>query len=279
MQDVLDSIAPVKVLLTDIIGRLQLKGKSFGIYHAASDKDIEDVWNSLHQIDASLKVTDKHPKASLKSHGALKEFMEHCCQQRHYSYCIKKSGDSACGVCKPPRLPPDTFSKIHFVPDPVPQADGHYKSFEDVYGTVTTEEHRPSLAKRSGRSKTLPFVASVQHVRNVNLMVQCEECEMWRLLYSPHKLSSLARQQLSTLLEDFTYTCGATLSDLDLPALLSEVCVREIQCHYPVEKLYFSMNYDPICIHCCCEENLASEEGCYPQCDQCKDRVPIRKKV
>ena len=73
--------------------------------------------------------------------------MEHCCQQRHYSFCIKKCGDSACGVCKPPRLPPDTFSKIHFVPDPVPQAYGHYKSFEDVYGTVTTEEHRPSLAK------------------------------------------------------------------------------------------------------------------------------------
>ena len=74
-------------------------------------------------------------------------------------------------------------------------------------------------------------------------------------------MSFPTRQQLSTLLEDFTYTCGATLSDLDFPALWSEVCVPEIQCHDPVEKLYFSMNYDPICIHCCCEENLASEDG------------------
>ena len=124
-----------------------------------------------------------------------------------------------------PRHPSKTFSKVCFIPDPMPQADGHYKPFEDVYGTETTEEFRPSLSKKSAKSKKLPFSASVQHVRNVNLMLQCEECEMWHLLYSPRKLSPSLRNQLSALLEDFTYTCGATLSDLELPDALSDVCV------------------------------------------------------
>ena len=181
--------------------RLELKGRPFGNYSAASQEDIESVWNSLHAVDSSLNVSDKHPKASLKSHSAVEEFIKHCCQTRHYSFCIRKCGVSSCSICRPPRLPLDTFSKISFIPDPIPQADGHYKPFQEVYGIVTTEEFRPSLSKQSGKSKKLPFSASVQHVRNVDLMLQCEECEMWRLLYSPRKLSPASRKQLSTLLE------------------------------------------------------------------------------
>ena len=88
--------------------------------------------------------------------------------------------------------------------------DGHYKPFQDVYGTDTTEDHRPSLAhqKRSTKSKTLPFVASVQHVCNVNLMVLCEECDMWRLLYSPFKLSPTERKKLENALDQYTFTCA-----------------------------------------------------------------------
>ena len=58
------------------------------------------------------------------------------------------------------------------------------------------------LIGKTGRTKTLPFVASVQHLRNVSLMIQCEECGMWCLLYSPRKLSSIARQEPVTILDD-----------------------------------------------------------------------------
>ena len=216
-EEVLDSIAPVKILLSDIITRLQLKGKPFGVYAAASEEEIEEVWNALHQIDSSLKYGDTYRKASLKSHPSLCEFISHCCQIRHYSFCVKKCGSSSCSICKPPRLPLDVFSKVHFIPDPVPDADGHYKEFKNVYGTATTEKHRPSLQKRPVRTKTLPFVASVQHARNTSLVVQCEECEMWRLLYSPFKLSSPQRQQLSTCLEEYTFT--GRLQSLDWTGL------------------------------------------------------------
>ena len=78
-------------------------------------------------------------------------------------------------------------------------------------GTSTTEQHRPSLQVRKGRKKTLPFSASIQHVKNVDVMLECEECQMWRLLYSKHKLSASDRRALQHALEDVTYTCGAQL--------------------------------------------------------------------
>ena len=73
--------------------------------------------------------------------------------------------------------------------DPVPEEYGHYRSFDEALGSVTDESHRPSMHTKAKRRKTLPFSASLQHVKNVDLMLQCEECSMWRLLYSKHKLN------------------------------------------------------------------------------------------
>ena len=185
-------------------------------------------------------------------------------------------------MCKPPRLPVEVFSKLHFLPDPILNTNGHYKPFQEVYGTCTTEEFRPSLQKRSSRGKALPFSASIQHVRNVGIMVQCEECEMWHLIYSRHKLSTQEKKQLEQCLNDYTFTCGATLADLNLPGNLSEVCVRDLRCYDNVEKLYYSMkNYEPVCIHCCAKDNLSTEANCYPQCHDCttSNKPPVKKRT
>ena len=154
---------------------------------------------------------------------------------------------------------------VNFLPDPIPNSDGHYKPFETVYGTMTEEEHRPSLRKPTARSKTLPFVASVQHAKNTNMMIQCEECELWRLVYSKYKLTVPERSQLNDALADYTYTCGASLS-LNLSGRLSDVCIRDLQCYDPLEKLYYSMNKEPLCIHCCSSTDLTAKTDCYPQC-------------
>ncbi len=37
---------------------------------------------------------------------------------------------------------------------------------------------------KSQPRKTLSFSASVQHVKNANTLVLCEECETWRIVYS-----------------------------------------------------------------------------------------------
>ena len=40
--------------------------------------------------------------------------------------------------------------------------DGHYKEFEEVYGTHATEEHRPSLVAKSKDGHGIPFPPSAQ---------------------------------------------------------------------------------------------------------------------
>ena len=278
-EEVLDCMSPVKLLLSDVIMRLKLKQKPFELYPAASEAEIKALWENLLNIDPTLTFGEKINKSTLESHPKIQEFITHCCQLRHYSFCVKKCGDSSCGICLPPRLPPTVFAHVHFLPDPVPMADGHYKPFCEIYGTVTSESHRPSLAKKSPKGKTLPFVASVQHVRNVNIMVLCEECSMWRLVYSPYKLSASEKEKLSSVLNEVSFTCGASLSALKLTDRLSEVCVRDLQCFDPVEKLYYSMKYDPICVYCCEDKTLTSPANCYPQCEKCNSRPPIRKRL
>ena len=71
-----------------------------------------------------------------------------------------------------------------------------------------------------------PMIVGERYVRNVSLMVQYKEC------YQPLKLSSIAKQELAIILDDYTFTCGA---DLKLISTLSEVC-----CNTTIEKLYYS---------------------------------------
>ena len=116
-------------------------------------------------------------------------------------------------------------------------------------------------------------------VSNTGLLVQCEECEMWHLVYASRKLSSTDKRKLNKCLEEHTFTCGSNLSDLNLTDNLSSVCVRDLNCYDPVEKLYYSVkNYEAICIYCSSTENLISNLDTYPQCTVCtKEPVQRRK--
>ena len=206
-ESLLDAVSPVKLTLADIAQRLELKGRKFSVGTAASEAEISDLWSQLKEIDPEfdLSPTDKIPRKKVTQN--LQAFLKHCCRERHYFFDIKKCGDSACAICKPPRLPPDLFSKLEHFPDPMPGQDGHYKRFEEVCGTSTVEEHRPSLQKIT--KKRLPFYPSVQHVRNCNTMLMCDECGMWRLVYSTRKLKAVEIRKLNATLDGLSFSCGA----------------------------------------------------------------------
>lgn len=77
------------------------------------------------------------------------------------------------------------FDYAHFIissTDPVPNPDGHYKKFEEVYGEETSEKHRPSLAPKSGvlTEKEAGFRVSGETLRKV---VYCEECDKPRWVF------------------------------------------------------------------------------------------------
>ena len=113
-------------------------------------------------------------------------------------------------------------------------------------------------------------------------MVQCEECEMWRLLYSKRKLQLADQQALERSLENVAYTCGAQLQDMEDVGTLAEVYARNIRCNDPIEKLYYSVGtYPPVCIYCACESRLVRKDGCYPQCEDCtiSGKESIKKSI
>ena len=57
---------------------LQLKYDPFQVFMAASDSEIEELWNNILSIDGTLSQKDTTKKA-LKTKKNLNEFIEHCC--------------------------------------------------------------------------------------------------------------------------------------------------------------------------------------------------------
>ena len=63
-------------------------------------------------------------------------------------------------------------------------------------------------------------------------MIQCEECEMWQLLYCKRKLAARdrERQVLQQALDSVTYNaCGAQMQDLELGDQFADVYARQIR--------------------------------------------------
>ena len=174
-------------------------------------------------------------------------------------------------------MPLDTFNNIHHLPDPIPSEDGHYTPFSEVYGSSTTEQHRPSMQVKRAKQRTLPFSASIQHVKNVSIIIQCEECQKWRLLYCKRKLTTSERCELLHILDTVTYTCGAQLEDLvDIDKQFDDVFCRQIRCNEQMVKLYYSVGeYETVCIHCGGEESLEERQGYYPQCRDCDNKQHV----
>ena len=228
--------------------------KKFQAFSVASEQDIKDSWAELSVTDDSLVYGGQYQKKTLREHPQLVAFNSHCCQVQHYSFTIKKCGLSSYTLCKLVCMAKQDFEQLSYLPESTPGEDGYYQNSLKVYGTPTSEEHRPSLQSHKRRQKSLPFTVSVQHVRNPDTMIQCEECEMWMLVYSKYKLTGTKRQTLQSRLKNYTYTCGAQMSNLGLEGHIDgdNVCVCSIQCHEPLERLHFSVGqYDIICILCC----------------------------
>lgn len=180
---VLDSVSPVKVLLTNVFQRLELKEKKFSIFTSATPEDIDTFWSAVLEIDESLGLpSDKVNQSTLARSNRLQEFFSHCCRQRHYSFSIRKCGEEGCSICSPIRLPRDVFERLHGLPDLIPGTDGHYRQFSEVLVLLRVKNfvHLCKRNPRKFKSYRLLLAYSTQRmyrwycsVKSVNAGVYC----------------------------------------------------------------------------------------------------------
>lgn len=138
-----DSLKPVKLLVCSLFQRLKLKNEPFSVFTSVTSSEMDTLASFLAQIQPGIDPISC-VKSDLAKLPDLKQFLDHCCQTRHYSFSILKCGSSHCRICKPPRLPQEIFNTLHYIPDPIHDGNVH-KPFSDIYGTITTEKDRPSL--------------------------------------------------------------------------------------------------------------------------------------
>ena len=86
---------------------------------------------------------------------------------------------------------------------------------------------------------------------------------MWRLIYSK-KLTVQAKKELERTLSSFDFSCGSSTTDLDLSDELADVHFMDLRCEDPVEKLYYSLGYEQICIYGSSEDDVDIPEKSYP---------------
>lgn len=83
-----NSLAPCVTLLNDLFQRAQWKDSKHDTFFAASEFEVEEFWKVLLDIDASIESCS-YTKKTIKSKEDMLHFISHCCQQRHYSFCVK----------------------------------------------------------------------------------------------------------------------------------------------------------------------------------------------
>lgn len=280
------ALQPVKDLLEDVFSKLSLKDEPFQIFQAASDKEMESIWKELMVIDASVK-RDETTQVKLKNKTALMDFMKSHCLERHYMFSVKKCGSMDCSVCGPPRLPLDIFETLNHLPDPVPRGD-HYDDFESLYGTETSEIHRPSYNPQKVKGHNIPFSPSIQRAKNANVVIQCDECQKWRVVHAEKKLSPDKRIQVLNEIDNLAYTCGSIFQDIidyeESFLKKNEVYVRKnINCSDGISIHYYGAGNELICVHCGTLDNLVERDSqsVYPMCQTCiaEKKVWIKRNV
>ena len=68
---------------------------------------------------------------------------------------------------------------------------------------------------------------------------------MWRLIYATRKLKAGEIRRLRQSLDDLSFSCGADLQEASLPPELDGIVfVKRMYCHEPIERLYYSANFE-----------------------------------
>ncbi len=246
---VADSLEPVISLVQNRFQRLSLKEEKFEIGDTATEDDIECLWSFADMIDSELSMSNTTKKGISKATRFLK-FVDSHCHIRPYALQMKKCEDRTC--CASPRLPSETISSVHWLPDPTLTSDkAHFKTFEELYGQETTSADCPSAALQREREKEPSAFFTGAKVRG---LAPCLACDKPRCLYSEKQSTYTESKDIVLLaIESNFYVCGSPLFP-DSHPLFESIRVRtSVTCESPIERCYYSnktLKLPPLCAHC-----------------------------
>ena len=202
-----EAVAPVQEVVAKRFNRLMYAEKQVQVHNPATDAEITKLVESARQIDPAIDTTNTALKqGDLNEKQRLKEFIASHCRARHYSFQIRKCGlpDCAFGLCKPPRLPPDVFNSLAWLPDPVVQeaSPDHYQPYSAVKGKQTTDQNRPSLQAKGAllQEAEQGCSSAMFTAQRVRSTVQCTKCLKPRCIYSQAALAAQEMAQLHSAL-------------------------------------------------------------------------------
>ncbi|PKY34602.1 hypothetical protein RhiirB3_499282, partial [Rhizophagus irregularis] len=274
-------IVTVQKLLCERTAHLVWKNEAFETENPASNLEINKMFKNILRIDSTL-TKDETTQQQLRKHKPLVEFIKTHCQERAYSFQIKKCNQPSCEVCYPIRMPIDVFQNLYFLPDPVPSRDNpdRYETFANLYGKFTTEKFRPSLINLNSKAELAP--SNILISAKIRGYIKCKSCGKTRCLYSELKLTEQEKQDLESALQTYTYSCGSPIFPDD-HSLAQKVFVRvQISCDSPIELLYYTSKKAgniPICYWCGANNDFVTvpqnlQENfklVYPLCSSCNE--------
>ncbi|VDI74370.1 Hypothetical predicted protein [Mytilus galloprovincialis] len=246
----MESVKPLKTVLGERTSRLKLKEVPFTVHNAAQEVDINAFERQvLTCVDGNLEL-GKYTQQNVKSKLDYHEFLRTHCRERHYWFQIKKCDNRTCCVAKM------SDTEFPWLPDPMMSNDpAHYKPFDDVINTETTEVDRPSSQTQTAKA----VAEEIQGVRNQGLVAQnvrkivrCYECHKPRCVYSKKSLTVRESRAFERLLTKYDYCCGSVITP-EGDALEGVVNVRlQIDCNTHVEFPYYAstLAQPHICAFC-----------------------------
>ena len=275
-----ESCEPTITLIKDIFGHLKLKENYIRPCDVIEDEK-DEFFSDLNLYE---NISPNETAKELSEHPLLERYLQHTCRERKHFFSVKKCAKNDCTSCFAPRLPSDVFDTLHHLPDPEPDIanKGHYKLFHESFGTETGEKYLLSPCTEN-RSHKIPFNPLKQHANNTRIVLKCKYCNKPRLDYSRNKVTSNITTKVIKETSDLYYICGTGIDELSNKEQYKVLHVRQnLRCQDLVEVIYFSMNYEKVCVQCGTTRKLRTQPNEQPMCNtsrRSKKKPVMRRKA
>ena len=147
-----ETMGKVSDALAERFNRLSLKDEPFQRLPSYDEATVERFFEVLRRIDPAIDFTKPLTRANVSKLDKLNEYLQKHLHVEHYWLMYSKCKQEGC-YCGEVRLPMEVFDDIVAKkipePQPDPNREGHYRSFNDSYGNPVDPSvyvPRPSVA-------------------------------------------------------------------------------------------------------------------------------------